>query len=90
MKTLHDVLVGLPENRRQQIEQRVAELVVSEEIARDELTFARIAVARDFIRERMVDGCYHCTGNGIVWDDTPDEQPCPACADARKILEVLK
>ena len=31
-KTLHDVLVGLPENRRLQIEQRVAELI-SEEVA---------------------------------------------------------
>ena len=51
---------------------------------------AQFDLARDFIRERLVDGCYHCTGNGIVWDDTLDEQPCPACADARFVLEAIK
>ena len=64
------------------------------EFDRAEAIKARLALAADFIREQCVEGCAECDGKGayrVFHCDRPDViHDCPACADARKILEVLK
>ena len=62
--------------------------IMTHVLATQEVATARLALARDFILERMVDGCESCDGRGCTEDSSSD--PCSACADARKILEVLK
>ena len=68
------------------------------EYARAEHALACHSLLRDFLRERCVEGCRECGGNGqaqIVMGRigamvSYGYRPCPACADARVVLEATK
>ena len=50
---------------------------------------ARLVLLRDTL-QAMVDDCWKCGGHGVLRKQTKAARPCPACADARKVLEATK
>ena len=69
--------------------------------SRAEYAEAVAALYRDFQRERYVKGCKRCRGTGEITSGSTSAGrgmggqivssfTCPACADARKLLEATK